>query len=163
MDEIRCSVQITDDETRQGPGRLTGRLLSYGETITHSKGKEQFEPRALQWGDDGVVFYDSHQTAPRNPVAIVQPENRDSEAVVDFVLPDTSAGRRIAQRFRDGTYKGLSIEFRSVREAYRDGIRRISKAWVNGFAAVESPAYPSATVEVRESDTEYYKRALSWL
>ncbi|MDE0166263.1 MAG: HK97 family phage prohead protease [Bryobacterales bacterium] len=160
MDEIRCSVNYLPDETRQGPGRLVGRLLSYGEQIVHGQGRETFESRSLTFGDDGIVFYDSHDVTPRRPVAIVHPENRDTEAVVDFVLPDTGAGRRVAKRFREGSYKGLSIEFRSVREKYVAGVRRISEALVNGFAAVESPAYPSAQVEVRSKRKQ--RNPYSW-
>lgn len=152
MDEIRCALEFREDETRTGPGRLIGRLLQYGERITHSKGPEVFESRALQWGDSGVVLYDSHDQTPRRPVAIVHPEQSDSEARIDIRLPDTSAGRRVAAGVREGSLRGLSVEFRSAAERYRDGVRRISKAWLSGLALVENPAYSSATVEVREKD-----------
>ena len=145
-----CEIQFRDDETRQGPGRLQGKLLTYGERIAHTKGAEQFEPRSLQWGEDGVVFYDSHDQTPRKPVAIVTPTQTDAEARVDFLLPDSPAGRRIAQQVRSKELRGLSIEFRAEIEKQVDGIRRITKAWLTGLAAVANPAYSSATVEVRE-------------
>ena len=32
MTEIRCAVEFREDETRKGPGRLTGTLIRYGDT-----------------------------------------------------------------------------------------------------------------------------------
>lgn len=152
MDEIRCSVEFQPDETRQGPGRLVGTILTYGERIVHTKGREQFEPGALEWGDGGVTFFDTHGAEPRTAIAVVQPEHRDNAVRVNFVLPDNGAARRVAQLFREGRYKGLSAEFSSVDET-RDAqnTRRIKRAFLNGFAAVENQAYPSATVEVRDA------------
>ena len=151
-DEIRCSagLEIREDETRASPGRLVGTLMPYGETIRHGGRGEMFEARSLQWGADGVTFYDSHDRTPRRPVAIVHPEQRDNGAFLDFPLPNNPAGRRIAAGVRGGQLKGLSVEFRSAAET-RDGngVRKISKAWLSGLAAVADPAYASATVEVR--------------
>lgn len=160
MDEIRCSVDFLPDETRQGPGRIVGTILRFGEQIVHTKGPEQFEARSLAFSDDGVVLYDSHDVEPRKPVHIFTPIQTDTEARIDALLPDTPAGRRLAERFRNGTYKGLSIEFRAVSERYVDGVRRVSKAFLGGVAAVESPAYQTP-VEIRSkrSSREIY----SWL
>ena len=33
-DEIRCAVELRSDDTRQGPGRLVGRIMTYGERAT---------------------------------------------------------------------------------------------------------------------------------
>ena len=154
-------LQFSDDETRQGPGRLQGKLLTYGERIAHSKGPEQFESRSLQWGEDGVVFYDSHDQSPRRPVSIVTPQQSDAEARVDFLLPDTPSGRRIAEKVRSKELRGLSIEFRAEVEKRVGGVRRITKAWLTGLAAVANPAYASATVEVREKSTA--RGILLWL
>ena len=163
-DETReIEVVFEEDELREGPGRLTGRLLKYGEKITHSKGPELFEPRALKWSDEtGVVFYDSHSVSPRRPIAIVKPINSDSEARVEFTLPDSQPGRQLADKFRSGALKGLSVEFRSETESKVGGVRRITSAWLTGLAGVARPAYPSATVEVREKDRQQ-RGVLTWL
>lgn len=159
MDEIRCTVEYQPDETRQGPGRIVGTILKFGERIIHSKGPEQFENRSLAFSDDGVVLYDSHDTEPRKPVMIFTPKQTDNEARIDATLPDTSAGRRLAERFRNGTYKGLSVEFRAVSERFLDGVRRIQKAFINGVAAVPNPAYETP-VEIRSKQ----KRSIhTWL
>ena len=156
--EIRCAVEFREDETRQGPGRITGTIIRFNEQIVHNKGPEQFEPRSLAFSDDGVVLYDSHDQAPRKPVMLFNPIQDETEARIDAALPDTPAGRRVAQRFRSGEYKGLSVEFRSVKQRYIDGVRSIGKAFINGVAAVESPAY-TTPVEVRAKrpETEIYR------
>ena len=154
QDEIRCAIEFREDELRQGPGRLVGKLLSYGEKITHSKGPETFEARALQWGADGVTLYEGHEIEPRKPVAIVHPVQSDSDASIDVRLPDTPAGRRIADRVKKGELRGLSVEFRSAAERVINGVRRISKAWLVGLAVVADPAYSSAAVELRNKNPE---------
>ena len=158
--EIRCSIEYRDDPERMGPGRIVGTMLAYGETITHSKGPERFEPRSLQWGDDGVVLFDSHDETPRRPVGIVHPVQSDTEARIEHVLEDTPAGRRVAQAVREGKIKGLSVEFKSVAETRDNGLRRIAKAWLVGLALVADPAYRTATVEVRDQTPTRFRR---WL
>ena len=51
-DEIRCSVSCEEDRTRSGPGRIVGRILTYGERATDRP--ELFERGALSWPSDGV-------------------------------------------------------------------------------------------------------------
>ena len=155
-DEIRCALSYEPDETRSSPGRLIAKLLSYGEIVTHEKGPERFEPRSLQWSDsDGLVLWDSHDTSPRRPVGIMHPVQGDRDVSVDYRLPDSSAGRRIAAQVKSGEIRGLSIEFRSVEERREGGLRRIFRAWISGAAAVASPAYSSAVVEVRNKPAEH--------
>ena len=44
-DEIRCSIECREDDTRLSPGRLVGRILTYGERAIDRA--ELFEPGAL--------------------------------------------------------------------------------------------------------------------
>ena len=46
-DEIRCSIECREDEARRGPGRLVGRILTYGERAIDRA--ELFERGALSW------------------------------------------------------------------------------------------------------------------
>ena len=47
MDEIRCSIEVRADETRQSPGRIVGTLVTYGQPA--SDRPERFVPGALSW------------------------------------------------------------------------------------------------------------------
>ena len=60
-DEIRCAIECREDDTRQGPGRLVGTVLTYGQRAKDRP--ELFEPGALTWPADGVVL--NRQHAPR--------------------------------------------------------------------------------------------------
>ena len=88
-DEIRCSIEIREDESMASPGRLTGVLLTYGERAGDRA--ETFEAGALEWPADGVVVRRQHDRAA--PIMRVVPEVRGSTVVIDAPLPDTTAGR----------------------------------------------------------------------
>ena len=75
----------------------------------------------------------------------------DGDAVkIDVALPDTQAGRDLATGVREGLFTGLSVEFRSMKEGRRGGIREIRQAFVPRAAIVDSPSYSGSTVQVRE-------------
>ena len=104
-DEIRCAVELRADETRQGPGRLVGRIVRYGERAIDRA--ELFEPGALSWPADGVILNRQHV---RNlPIMRVVPIERDGELRIDQTLPDTLAGRDAATEIRAGLMRGLSV------------------------------------------------------
>ena len=87
---------------------------------------------------------------PRNwPVLRAVPEVRGLAVMVDTPLPDTMAGRDSAQEIRDGLFKGLSVEFKAVRQRFEGGLRRISSARLTAAALVDSPSYRGSVVEIR--------------
>ena len=75
-DEIRCSIECREDATRRGPGRLVGRILTYGERALDRP--EVFEAGALTWPSDGVVL--TRQHARGAPIMRVIPELRGARA-----------------------------------------------------------------------------------
>ena len=109
MDEIRFGIEIRDDEQR-GPGRLSGRLIRYGERAKDRP--ELFEPGALRWPDGGVVLNRQHER--RSPILRFTPVVEGNEVRIDAVLPDTTSGRDAAAEIRSGLFRGLSIEFKAV-------------------------------------------------
>ena len=143
-DEIRCAVELRADETRQGPGRLVGRIVRYGERAIDRA--ELFEPGALSWPADGVILNRQHV---RNlPIMRVVPIERDGELRIDQTLPDTLAGRDAATEIRAGLMRGLSVSFQAKRQAFAGGVRRIQSAALTAVGLVDSPSY-DAPVEVR--------------
>ena len=153
MNEIRCALELREDATRQSPGRLTGTILTYNERA--SDRAEIFEPDALTWPADGVVLNRQHQRGA--PIMRITPEVRGMAVVVDQPLPDTAAGRDAAREIREGLFKGLSVEFRAVREAYRNGVRYIAEAGLFAVGLVDTPSYAGSLAEVRD------KRFKVWL
>ena len=146
MDEVRCALEFRADESRESPGRLVGTLLTYGERAGDRA--EVFEAGSLIWTSDGVVLNRAHSDA--SPIMRVVPEVRGEEVVIDSALPNTTAGRDAAEELRTGLLKGLSVEFRAIRQTYRNGVRIIQEAMLGGAGLVTSPAYQGSTAEVRK-------------
>ena len=144
MNEIRCSIECREDDTRQGPGRLVGRILTYGERALDRA--ELFEPGALTWPTDGVVL--NRQHVRHSPIMRVIPTLVGDELRIDQTLPDTTAGRDAATEIRSGLLRGLSVSFQPSRQSFTAGVRRITAAVLTAVGLVDSPSY-DAPVEVR--------------
>ena len=157
MDEIRCKVEVREDEDRLSPGRIVGTLLRYGEVA--SDRKELFEAGALSWPDGGIVL--NRQHSRKSPVMRILPAVVGDRVVIDAALPDTTAGRDIAAEMRADPplFTGLSIEFRASRQRFENGVRKIAKAVLSAAAIVDSPSYSGSAVEVRHDQ----KRRVVWL
>ena len=144
MDEIRCSIEVRADETRQGPGRIVGTLMVYGARARDRA--EMFAPGALHWPDAGIILNEQHNR--QSPILRFTPEVDGDEVRIDALLPDTQRGRDAATMIRNGTFQGLSIEFRSELEGRAAGVREIRRAHLSAAALVDSPSY-GTSVEVR--------------
>ena len=143
-DEIRCAVELRADDTRQGPGRLVGRIVRYGERARDRA--ELFEPGSLTWPDDGVVLNRQHER--RAPIMRVLPIERNGELLIDQPLIDTQSARDAAVEIRSGLMRGLSVSFKATRQSFAGGVRRIQSAALTAVGLVDSPSY-DAPVEVR--------------
>ena len=88
-------------------------------------------------------------TAPtRSPVPdhAGAPVVEGNDVRIDQPFPETQAGREAALEIRQGLFKGLSVEFRSIKENIIGGVRRIREAVLVGAGLVDSPAYAAAVV-----------------
>ena len=145
--EIRCAIEFRADETRESPGRIVGTLMEY-ETRAGDR-PEIFARGALSWPEGGIVLNEQHNR--QAPIMRFLPEERDGKVVIDAALPDTQRGRDAATMVRNGTFKGLSVEFRALAEGRKDGLREIRSAALSGAALVDSPSYGASQVELRHS------------
>ena len=149
MDELRCSIEIRADDTNESPGRIVGTLLAFGEKARDRP--EVFVPGSLTFPEDGLILNRQHDR--RNPIMRFVPTLRGNELVIDAALPSTSAGRDAAVEVRDGLFTGLSIEFQSMREEHRAGVRTILAGALRGAALVGKGAYRGSTGSVRNEST----------
>ena len=155
MSEIRCSIECREDATRRGPGRLVGRILTYGERALDRP--EVFEAGALTWPSDGVVL--NRQHARGAPIMRIVPKQVGNELTIDQQIPDTTAGRDAATEIRGGLLRGLSVSFQSARQSFAGGVRRIQSATMTAIGLVDDPSY-DAPVEVRQrAHSSRYRRA----
>ena len=143
MNEIRCEIRLAEETDK--PARLTGTLMVFGERARDRA--EVFEVGSLKWDEAGIVLNRQHQRAA--PILRLHPVEVEGRLVVDAEIPDTTAGRDALAEIRSGLFRGLSIEFRAVKQSIVAGVRRISEAVLTGAALCDSPAYESATVEAR--------------
>ena len=143
VDELRCKIEVRETEGR--PTRLVGTLLRYTEVARDRR--EAFEPGALKWDASGLILNRQHDR--QRPILKFKPDEVDGCVVVDVEVPSTVAGIDAVAEIRQGLFTGLSIEFKSIRERFEGGIRKISEALLVAAAIVDSPSYPSSMIEAR--------------
>ena len=150
MTEIRCRIELREDDTLASPGRLTGTLLTYGERA--SDRPELFERGSIDLdaikANGGIVINRQHTRGA--PIMRVIPELRGDALVIDAQLPESSAGRDAAVEIRSGLMRGLSVEFKALRARMVNGVRRIAAATLVAGGLVDDPSYSGSTVEVRD-------------
>ena len=157
MSEIRCAIELREDEDRQSPGRIIGTLMRYGARAGDRP--ERFAEGALSWKNGGIILNQSN-TTERQPIMRFTPTVEGSEVRIDAALPDTSRGRDAAVMIRNGTLTGLSVEFKPTSEGRAGGVREIRAAKLTAAGLVDDPSYPSASVEVRAGGN---RRPRIWL
>ena len=158
MREIRCSVELRADETRQSPGRIVGTLLQYD---TRAKDRpERFKAGALSWNEGGIVLNEQHERSA--PILRFVPKVEAGAVVIDALIPDTQRGRDAAVMIREGVLTGLSVEFASIEEGMSGGVREIRRARLLAAGLVDDPSYKGSSVEVRKERSGAVRR-LPWL
>ena len=143
MDEIRCAIEVREVEGK--PARLVGTLMPFGQRAKDRP--EMFERGSLSWDAGGIVLNRQHQRG--SPILRFTPVEIEGRLTVDAAIPDTMAGRDALAEIKGGLFRGLSIEFRAVRQTIVAGVRRISEAVLTGAGLVDRGSYAAATVEVR--------------
>ena len=155
MSEIRCSIELRADDSRQSPGRIVGTLITYEQRA--SDRAEVFADGAFLWDENGVVLNEQHNR--QAPIMRFIPTVEGKEVRISAALPDTQRGRDAATMIRNGTMRGLSVEFRAQDEGRRAGMREIRRAVLLGAAIVDDPSY-KGRLEVREQTK---RRRRLWL
>ena len=146
--ELRLEASPEGSPEGSGPGRLIGTLLTYGERAADRQ--EVFQPGSLHWPDSGgVVLREMHNR--QAPIIRFQPKVEGRQVRADVALPDTQRGRDAAVMVRNGTLKGLSVEFIAEEESQVAGVREIRKARLVGAGLVDSPSYSGSSVAVRST------------
>ena len=146
MRELRAAIELRDDDSRTSPGRLSGVLIEYESRAADRD--ELFLTDSLTWPEGGVVLNEQHNR--QAPIARFEPQVDGAFVRIFLQLPDTQRSRDAATLVRNGTFRGISVEFRAVRETNVNGIREIAAAQLVGAALVDTPAYASSVPQVRE-------------
>ena len=142
--ELRCSIELRESEGK--PSRLVGVLLPFG--VQAQDRAELFERGSVSWAEGGIVLNRMHQRG--SPILRFTPVESGDKLLIDVELPSTRAGDDARAEVKSGLLTGLSVEFKSIKENFVGGIRRISKGYLSAAGLVDNSSYPTTvTVEAR--------------
>ena len=136
-------------ELRAEGRRLIGTVIRYGDRSPSHR--ERFAAGSLRFAD--TVHLDlAHD--PQRAIAWSGGGGltlRDGPEMLELTaqLPPIPAADAALAGIRDGSLRGLSVEFRALRARFVDGIRVIESAVLHGIGLVRNPSYAQSTVENR--------------
>ena len=150
-----AAIETRFSELRQdADGRLSGTVLKYGDVASVGGISERFESAAF--GDAAALDivlnrqHDRRVALARTGGGGLTLTDSTTQLTMAVELPDTADARDTLALVKAGVLRGLSIEFRAVREAFEHGVRVISEAVLTGLAVVDKPAYSESTVVTRQ-------------
>ena len=150
--------------------RLGGVAMRYGDTTTFPWGMERFAPGAfgdLAKADVTLnVQHDRSQIVARTGGGGLRLLDTDLELRIEAELPDTTMARDAVRMVGAGLLRGLSVEFKPIKEAVLDGrqpIREIQKAKLIGIGIVDRAQYSQAQVQARWKHQSIRSMRRLWL
>lgn len=150
-------LEFRADDSRTGPGRLTGVLMTYGEQAGDRR--ELFDPDSLYWRESGILIREQHNRL--SPILKTVPILDGKMVRIDARVPDTQRGRDAITNIKEGVLTGLSVEFAAEKVANRNGMRVIQRAFLDAAGLVDYPSYVNSLVEVRAKELTGRRRL--WL
>lgn len=148
------TTEFRQFEFRTEGRRLVGTAIRYGSIAQTLHGPERFERGAF--GDvQGIDAILNVQHDRRKPLVRTGGGGltlSDSATALRIVaeLPKTQESNDALTLVRNRVLRGLSIEFKALRERVENGIRVISRAALVGIGLVDRPAYQDSLVEIRQ-------------
>ena len=142
--------------------------MRYGDIATLPWGTEEFAPGAFADINKAELWANRmHQRT--QPVAntlenSLRFNDSRTELTTEIDLPDTTAGRDVEVEVKQGLLRGLSIEFRTVKDElnYDTGHRKVTQAQLFGWGVVDRPAYPRSKVDRWDEYLEYAERRAAY-
>ncbi len=141
--------RATGQELRADGRRLSGTVMRYGDVSPSHR--ERFEPGALRMAAAVPLnlFHDPERAVAWQPGGgLALRQDRDALTMTAELPPIPAADRALAM-VREGQARGLSVEFRAVRERQDGGLRVIEEAVLSGIGIVRAPSYGGSRVEAR--------------
>ena len=135
-----------ESEDRSGPGVITGLLLPYEKEARDRR--ERFQKGSARW-EGQVPLNRMHDR--KEVVCRAELESKDDGVYLKGKLLDTARSRDLATEIRAGLHRGLSVEFKSIKEKTVQGCRIIMDAVIGGAGVVTDGSY-ATTVEARDKN-----------
>ena len=136
-------------ELRVEGRRLSGVVMVYGEVSPSHR--ERFEPGSLRMAEAVHLDldHDPERAVAWHPGGGLAIENGRDSVTMRAELPPIPAADRALDEIRSGAVRGLSVEFRPVKERRDADIRVIEDAVLSGIGIVRAPSYHQSNVEAR--------------
>ena len=133
----------------EGSRILSGIVMPYGEIANGDYGLEKFLSGSLEYGDVILnVQHDRGRPIARTPETLQLIDSPEA-LTLHAELPETREATDALVSVRKRILRGLSVEFRAIKQTFESGVRVIHKARLSGIGLVDSGAFESATVEAR--------------
>ena len=147
-------IRLAEDPSRNGPGELRGVLIEIRTNALRRPGGEYSQAGALHWpiSPDGQGVRDfarATQPASARSCALLPTVEGSRGPGGNPLAGYPKRGRDAALMVRNGTFRGLSVEFIAERESQVAGVREITRARLIGAGLVDDPSYSGASVSVR--------------
>ena len=148
---MKTETRYSDGLEADG-GKLTGVVMRYG---SHGDKNERFAPGVFGASIGDVMLNVQHdRSKPLARTGGSGLELKDSPAALTMTatLPKTREARDTVALVKSGVLRGLSVEFRALKERRVGGVRVIERAELLAVGVVDKPSYEASTVAARSAD-----------
>ena len=141
-------------EFRAENGVLRGTVVDYADAAQFGNFTERFLPGSIRL-DDPILNLQHDRGKPVARLgAGLSIDDGPQRMAMEATLPDTVYGREARELVAAGILRGLSIEFRAVKEKWDGQRRTIMDAVMTGVGLVDKPAYGRSEIEARLADMQ---------
>ena len=118
--------------------------------------RETFEPGSIEHRDTTLnIMHRQDRLVGRTAGGGVVLRDTGAALTMAATMPTTRDGDDALTLVRSGVLRGLSVEFRAIKDNFVGDLRRISRAVLGGIGLVDRPAYAgSAGLEVRQDEDD---------
>lgn len=128
-------------------GNLLGTAIRYGDIATIRDWSETFAPGSIQ-AEDVIanVQHDRNRLIARTGGGGLDLRHSDDGLDVELAFLPTREAQDARELVKRAVLRGLSVEFRAIKDSWKGRHRTILEAVVTGVALVTKPAYAQSTV-----------------
>ncbi|MCY4019262.1 MAG: HK97 family phage prohead protease [Chloroflexi bacterium] len=136
-------------ECRATRDDVRGRVLRFGDKATIGTFTETWDPDAPRYSDVIVnLMHDRRMPIARSGAGLEM--NRSDQALDAVItLPQTRYAEDARALIDAGLIRGLSVEFRTLKDDWDGHHRLIQSAEITGIGLVDRPAYPDSVLAAR--------------
>lgn len=143
---------------------ITGTVVQYGDVAERTaEGPERILRGALSW--DALAFTIAHRDS--EVIAFLPGGGlrlRETETALELTCeaPRTAPGEKALRGIAAGTFGGLSLGFKCLRERTEGGVNIVEAGMIDHVSLVRSPAYSQSSVRLRRAAGKSRRKRGYW-